>query len=476
MSVFSKTSAIRFFLNLKKSFHKFVYSSHLVAISIVSFFTCLLLILVINKHVQEPLFIFWIYSILLAGVFWFGLIIVLYLLGISKKLESRVKRTESHLFETEQVYKRIVEQANDLIYILDLEMNVLLLNHHAVDVFARLVKLKSQGGNTPDDADLKDMNTYIGKRLDGLFRPTDWGFVESKIETLISKNQPLSYEQAVRTIRGKRVLLNTTLTPISDDKGKIINILGISRDVTAKMEVEQRMYQTEKLASIGTLAAGVAHEINNPLAIILGFSDLLLERFEKGSPEYEDLKMIEYNGLVAKKVVENLLGFSRVTEIKQVYIEVQYSINLVLKIMDSTLNKKNILLKTSIEENLPLIQGDAREFQQVILNLVNNAIAAMRDKGSLEITAHKVGDVVEIKIKDTGSGISNSVSPRIFDPFFSTKKEGEGTGLGLWLSYGIIKKYGGTISFKSISNEDYPGKQTGTTFKITVPVSEIEEV
>jgi len=267
--------------------------------------------------------------------------------------------------------------------------------------------------------------------------------------------------------------LSTKLVPIRDERQEVRYLLGISRDVTEQEEMGQRIYNTEKLASIGTLAAGVAHEINNPLAVILGFTDLLLERSDSNSSEYEDLKVIETNANNAKKIVENLLTFARVTEGLEDRLDVAASVETVLKIAQNTLMTKKIELVTDLPDDLPRVRGDSREYQQVIFNLINNAVAAIEDTGgTLTLSARAEDGWVNLGVTDTGTGIPERIKAQIFDPFFTTKKVGEGTGLGLSLCYGIVKKYGGKMSFTSVSAEDNPGQPTGTTFTVSMPVDE----
>ena len=155
----------------------------------------------------------------------------------------------------------------------------------------------------------------------------------------------------------------------------------IIRDVTAKMEWEQRIYHTEKLASIGNLAAGVAHEINNPLAVMLGFTDLLLERAQPGTADYEDLKVIAESGKSARKIVENLLGFARVTEGLEDTVDVHHCIRTVAGIVKNTLMTAKVELVNEVPEGLPRVCGDSREYQQVVFNLINNSVAVMKDEG-----------------------------------------------------------------------------------------------
>ena len=241
------------------------------------------------------------------------------------------------------------------------------------------------------------------------------------------------------------------------------------------MEMESRIYNTEKLASIGTLAAGVAHEINNPLAVILGFTDLLLEKFEPGTPEHDDLKLIEENANNAKKIVENLLGFARITEGMEDVVDINQGLNTVLRIINNTLMTKKVNYKLSIPDGLPKVKGDSREFQQVIFNLINNSVAALGKGGELKISARQENSWVHVTIEDNGSGIPERIKSHIFDPFFTTKKVGEGTGLGLSLCYGIVKKYNGKMNFTSSSKEDYPDEPSGTVFTVSLPAIQEEE-
>jgi len=406
----------------------------------------------------------------IAGLFVFGLLAMIYQRRISQALQERVERTEADLHETELIYQRVVEQATDLIYILDLDLRVVLLNRHCLEVFSDLVVTRAGGGALPDNADLSSAETFRGRRLEEFFRPADVGFVRKQTARVLETQRSITYEH-ILTLKGRKVNLSTKLIPIRDNAGRSHQFLGISRDVTEKMEMEQRIYHTEKLASIGTLAAGVAHEINNPLAVILGFTDLLLERFGPETPVREDLKVIEYNANHAKKVVETLLGFARITEGMADVVDLNQSANTVMSVIKNTLLTKKIELRLRLPEKLPRVKGDPREFQQVLFNLINNSVAAMGESGGILSLSARVEDGwVQVSVSDTGVGIPDKIKPQIFDPFFTTKKVGEGTGLGLSLCYGIVTKYGGKISFVSSSREDRPDQPSGTTFTVSMPV------
>jgi signal transduction histidine kinase len=263
--------------------------------------------------------------------------------------------------------------------------------------------------------------------------------------------------------------LNTNFRRLMDEDGNIYAVLGISRNITDRKKIEESSYHTEKLASMGTLAAGVAHEINNPLGIILGFTDLLLEKAKPGSEESDILKTIGKHGLRAKRVVENLLSFARYTECKEELVDINKSIETVVAVVGNTLLMKKISLKQNLNDNLPRIKGCSEELQQVFFNIISNAVSAMHGGGSLSIATRSLNnnELVEIRFADTGHGIRKEHRSRIFDPLFTTKKVGEGTGLGLSVSYGILTKHGGAIDFES-KTEDESG-DSGTTFIITLP-------
>jgi signal transduction histidine kinase len=250
---------------------------------------------------------------IVLGALIFGFLMMMYQYRISQALQLQVEKTEASLHETERIYQRIVEQATDLIYIFDLDMRLVLLNAQAIELFSNLVITRKDGGRLSDDVDLTRPELWIGHRLDELMRPEDASFMERKIQLVLERKRSISYEHTI-TIDERKVRLSTKLVAVRDEQEEVQFLVGISRDMTEQAEMDQRIYNTEKLASIGTLAAGVAHEINNPLAIILGFTELLAERFDPDSSEHEDLKVIETNANNAKKIVENLLTFARVTE------------------------------------------------------------------------------------------------------------------------------------------------------------------
>jgi len=269
--------------------------------------------------------------------------------------------------------------------------------------------------------------------------------------------------------------LNTNFRRLLDETGNIYAILGISRNVTDRKKMEEQGYFTEKLASMGTLAAGVAHEINNPLAIILGFTDMLIEKTPKASETYDILKTIEGQGNKAKKVVDSLLTFARTKEHTEVMVDINQNMREVLNVLGNTLLVHKISIGSlDLTADIPLVKGDPDELQQVFFNIISNAVSVMKGGGTLSVATRAIdnGRRVEVRISDTGAGIRKEHRSRIFDPLFTTKKVGEGTGLGLSVSYGIISRHRGTISFETTTKEESDAH--GTTFIITLPAMPAE--
>lgn len=370
----------------------------------------------------------------------------------SQTLKIEVENKTKELRKSEYQYKSLIENANDIIFTVDRKGTILSMNKAGVEFFK------------------ETMEEIVGSSIGELCCSEDTAYLQLKaIEEVFATGRSKQITYHIR-IANKEYWLNTSYTPLFEEDGSISLILAISRDITIekKKEKEEQMYQAEKLASMGTLAAGVAHEINNPLAIILGFTDLLLERFSKDSEEYDMLKTMEKQATNAKRVVENLLSFSRYSEYHLEAVDINNSIEAVLSIIKNTLKIKDIALKLDFAEDLPRVKADAGELQQVFLNILNNAIHAISKGGTITISTRLIeGNQIEIRFADTGHGIKKEHRSKIFDPLFTTKKVGEGTGLGLSVSYGIISKYGGTITFetKTIEETDQPG----TTFIITLP-------
>ena len=235
-------------------------------------------------------------------------------------------------------------------------------------------------------------------------------------------------------------------------------------------EMQAHLIQSEKLASIGKLAAGIAHEINNPLGGILIYSHLLLEDTDKNSPHYENLKKIVKETSRCKDIVKGLLEFARPKEPEMSLISINDIAENSLSIMERQALFQNIKIKKTYTSDLPKIVADSAQLQQVFMNIIINAAEAMEGNGILALSTSlsRDGTCIEVKFSDTGHGIMEEDKKRLFEPFFTTKEVGKGTGLGLAISYSIIQKHHGTIEVKSELRK-------GSTFTVKLPLTEERE-
>jgi len=246
--------------------------------------------------------------------------------------------------------------------------------------------------------------------------------------------------------------------------GTVVNI----RDVTKEKSAQQQILQSSKMAAIGELAAGVAHEINNPLTAVIGFSDLWLRRNIDNEKLRSDLEKIYEAGSRAAEIVKNLLSFSRnQRQAERGPVSVNEAVKSSLELIRSRYEKEGIAIDEDLAEDLPYIFGNCGQIQQVVLNLVSNARDAILDSGKggrIEVRTRRSDKTVLLEVSDDGPGIPEELCEKIFEPFFTTKSPGKGTGLGLSITYSIIREHGGNISLRS-------GGKRGTTFVVELPVA-----
>ncbi len=285
------------------------------------------------------------------------------------------------------------------------------------------------------------------------------------------------YEALHTRYKGRKVsYIRIIAYPMLDENGSVIKVIEMARDITKWKKSGDHLYHVQKLIFLGKLADDMAHELNNPMGVILGFADLLLERMEPGSKNYNMLKTIERQGLNCKRIVENLLSFATHPEKTEYSADVNTSIEKVLSVVEDILHKEHIAIVKNFTQHLPNVKGDSKHLRQVFINLITNAISAMRGGGILTLCTRlkASGNRVEIVFKDTGCGIKKENRDRIFDPFFTTKDVGEGTGLGLSACYGIVSKYDGEITFETATEEEDKDRK-GTTFSVVLPVVLFDE-
>ena len=234
----------------------------------------------------------------------------------------------------------------------------------------------------------------------------------------------------------------------------------------AQRLAEERLVRSAKLAAVGEMAAAVAHELNNPLTTVTGFAELILESMEENSPEYEDMSLVLSEAQRSRTVVRRLLDFSRQSELLRVDTDLNEIISTVLQLVHHLAQTENIQVRMELWGDIPQIRADRSQIQQVILNLVHNAIQAMPEGGELIVASvmeEREGQTwLGIRVKDNGIGIDEADLPQIFEPFFTTKPSGQGTGLGLSVSYSIVSEHGGYIEVSST-------KGVGSVFVIWLP-------
>jgi two-component system, NtrC family, sensor kinase len=262
--------------------------------------------------------------------------------------------------------------------------------------------------------------------------------------------------------QGKVLTMNVSITPLVSKSGERIGRLMLFDDVTQRERMEEQMSQTEKLTSLGLLAAGVAHEVNTPLAVISNYIQMLAKQMPEGDPRQGIIEKIVKQTFRASEIVNNLLNFSRTSATELADLDVNRVVEETLSLVAHPLKTSQIQVVKQLGPTLPAVRGSANKLQQVFLNLFLNARDAMPSGGMLEIRTTAHNGSVEIEVVDTGAGIPRDHIHRIFDPFFTTKATGRGTGLGLSVSYGIIKEHAGKIDVRST-----PGK--GTSFHVEFP-------
>jgi two-component system NtrC family sensor kinase len=251
-----------------------------------------------------------------------------------------------------------------------------------------------------------------------------------------------------------------------DEQGIVTSIVVVLTDITDSAVLRDKLVHAEKMAAVGQLVSGVAHEVNNPLTAILGFADLLMENPELPETARKDMRVILQEAQRTKQIVQNLLSFARQMPPQRSAVQLNAILRRTMQLRSYDFTSHGVDVVEHLDEELPYVMGDAHQLQQVFLNILNNAYDAVHEIGRpprIEIMSTKAGDAVEVSFRDNGNGISHS--DKIFDPFFTTKEVGKGTGLGLSICYGILKEHGGEILCHN--NTDRPG----ATFVVRLPAA-----
>lgn len=347
----------------------------------------------------------------------------------------------------------------------------------------------------------------IGKKVFEVLPPLDTPVCRHAFERAITWGRPTEIGEVIYKLDNERVIVNLKVSALKNDSGDVYGAVLLSQDITERRRLETQLIQSDRLASLGQLAAGVAHEINTPLTLISGYTEVLSDTIGRDGASLAYLKTIAEEADRIAEIVRSLLNFARPNAVRAGRCKVNEAVERILKIFGGQMLHKGIEVRLDLGEDDPEAEIDTGELQQVLLNMVLNAIQAMPRGGSLEILTGAASkksartaaneehpedgeergnegspraageerearlddsqrcasmDTVEIVVRDTGCGIPPENISKIFDPFFTTKEVGKGTGLGLAVSFGIAEKHGGSIRVES-------GVGKGTTFTITLP-------
>jgi PAS domain S-box-containing protein len=306
----------------------------------------------------------------------------------------------------------------------------------------------------------------LGRPLVELAGPT---FVDSFGEALrntLEGQQVDNLELEIFRPGGITGKFSANFSPMRDEHGVVTCIVAVLTDITDSAVLRDKLMHAEKMAAVGQLVSGVAHEVNNPLTAILGFADLLMENAEIPESARKDLRVILQEAQRTKQIVQNLLSFARQMPPQRAAVQLNTILRRTVQLRSYDFTSHGVEVIEHFDENLPEVMGDAHQLQQVFLNILNNAYDAVHEIGRparIEIMSTKADDSVEVSFRDNGNGITQS--DRIFDPFFTTKEVGKGTGLGLSICYGIVKEHGGEILCQNNLG------QPGATFIVRLPAT-----
>jgi len=375
---------------------------------------------------------------------------IVHLQGTFVDITERVEM-EKRLHQEQELFRRLVAGFPDMIGVLDVEGRFTYVSQRALDVI----------GEPPE--------SYIGRSLGARMHPDDRPKVLRTFQDLVAgRAAHAQMEFRSQHVDGGWRVLRASARPLFDAAGKISGVVATARDVTEAKAADQQLLQNERLAAMGQMMAGVAHELNNPLTAILGVSDLLRERAADPAAR-RHVEIVLEQARRAAAIVQNLLAFSRPSAHGRVKLRLDEIVQQALEQHKTSLRQKNIAVEFSSPAGLPAIDGDPKLLPQVFSNLIVNAeqaIAGARERGVLRVALSRADNKVCAAFSDDGPGISSEHIGKLFDPFFTTKRPGGGAGLGLTICLALVKEHGGSIEVQSIQGR-------GATFRVTLPVPDV---
>jgi len=306
----------------------------------------------------------------------------------------------------------------------------------------------------------------IGHRLGRLVENSHQQDFEGALQTTAHGQQVENLELRVKRSDGSMGYFSVSLSPSRDESNQVNSVVVVMTDITDAVLLQAKLAHTEKMATIGRLVSGVAHEVNNPLAAILGFTDLLLEDPQVPASAREELQIILRETQRTKEIVQGLLSFARQRPAQREPMQINAILRQTIRLRNYDFSSHGVEVTEEFNENLQMAVGDPQQLQQVFLNILNNAYDAIQESGNhgkIRIRTRQTTDFVEVAFIDNGTGVSET--ERIFDPFFTTKPAGKGTGLGLSICYGIVRAHGGEILCWNNEGE------SGSTFVVRLPIA-----
>jgi PAS domain S-box-containing protein len=397
-----------------------------------------------------------------------------------KSLGERVVRAERHLAS-------VVESANDLIVSMDAHGCVMTWNSAAERIL----------GVSARDT--------VGRQFAQLFPDAERANLEGLLAQIIGQGEPQEREANMRAKGGQEILISWRFSAMKEERGQVVALVGVGRDLTEKRQLELQLVQSTKMAALGEMAGGIAHEIRNPLAITSSAAQILLKKGADPELRSEAARKIHTAAGRAATIIENLLRFARPSGGLVERVDINGAVEDTLSLIGHQMSLQSIEIEKRLAPHLPRVKGNKNQLQQVIMNIILNAYHAMPEGGGLTISTRAVSAAgpaagrlpsvespepvqhlasnpqslpvrgtqagaignpqwVEARFSDTGCGILEENLSRIFDPFFTTMPVGRGTGLGLSIAYSIVRQHGGTIRVESQVG-------TGSTFTVSLPVA-----
>src|ERR1700682_1085655 len=360
------------------------------------------------------------------------------------------RQMEHRLYQQQEFARRLVDSFPDLILVLNTSGQYTFVSPRVKEIL----------GYDPEET----MQMELGGRTHLEDRPA----VLSLFGEVVAGRQTFaSLEVRTRNKQGEWRRLRCHFSPFFDEAGKIDGVIISGRDVTELKRLEEQLIQAEKLAAMGQMLAGVAHELNNPLTAILGVTELLRERPGLEDTAKRQLDLTHRQARRAARIVQNLLEFSRPATPQKKLLDVSSLIERTLQLHDHSLRRNQVDVEFQPQSGLPAVIGDANQLIQVFLNLISNAeyaIREVRETGRIQIRTGSIGHHVSVTVQDDGVGIVPEALPRLFDPFYTTKRPGGGTGLGLSICMSIVREHGGSIAVETLP-------AGGSAFTVYLPVA-----